>query len=135
MCCLPSVRKCDQCWSVPGLHSATRPSVTDILRTTSNERCDLTSRNVNIFRHFSPKPKTCLSPIEISLLFRHSGVILPGFWHHSHHCFGQRPDIILNILSSQDSLDKSANLPPACMRNSMEQSMLPESERSFSTTG
>ena len=30
---------------------------------------------------------------------------------------------------------RNANLPPACIRNSIEQSMLPESERSFSTTG
>ena len=30
-------------------------------------------------------------PVEISLLFRHSGIILPSFRHHSHNCFGQWP--------------------------------------------
>ena len=72
-------------------------------------------------------------PVEVLLLLRHCRVVLPGFRNYRHHRLGQWPVSIQSFFARLEK--RSANLPPACIRNSIEQSMLPESERSFSTTG
>ena len=116
---LPSIRECDQRWSVPRLHRAAGPSAAEGM----------------FLLYFHIKTllfpgATCRSPSSPPALQGRFARLpeLPSSLPRAMTCFNSE-------LFCSSVEKRSANLPPACIRNSIEQSMLPESERSFSTTG
>ena len=72
---LPSIRECDQRWSVPRLHRAAGPSAAEGI--------------FLLYSFISKRSGFQVPPVEVLLLLRHGRVVLPGFRNYRHHRLGQ----------------------------------------------